>query len=132
MKKNKARTRKSVSKRFKLTKGGKVLHRSHYLRHKKVLKKTKGYWMSRGKQYKKAHEAMLHAGQYAFAGRKMKKRAFRKLWITRLNAALKSQGTSYSKFIHLLRKNKIELDRKILAKLAVEYPKIFDELVNKI
>ena len=101
-------------------------------RHKKVLKKTKGYWMSRGKQYKKAHEAMLHAGQYAFAGRKMKKRAFRKLWITRLNAALKSHGTSYSKFMHLLRKNKIELDRKILAKLAVEYPKIFDELVNKI
>jgi len=101
-------------------------------KHNKVFKKTKGYWMSRGKQFRKANEAMLHAGQYAFAGRKMKKRAFRKLWITRLNAALKSQKTSYSKFMHLLRLNKIELDRKILAKLAVEYPKIFDELVKKI
>jgi large subunit ribosomal protein L20 len=99
-------------------------------KHRKVLKATKGYWMSRSKQFKKAHEAMLHAGQYAFMGRKLKKRAFRKLWITRLNAALKSQGTTYSKFINLLRKNKIELDRKILAKLAVEHPKIFDEIVT--
>jgi large subunit ribosomal protein L20 len=99
---------------------------------KKVLKAAKGYWQSRSKQYKKAKESILHAGQYAFMGRKLKKRAFRKLWITRLNAALKSQGTTYSKFMHNLRKNKIELDRKILAKIAVEYPKIFDEIVKSI
>jgi len=101
-------------------------------KHKKILKKAKGYWMSRHKQYKKAHEAVLHAGQYAFAGRKNKKRDLRSLWIVRINAALRSKGTTYSRFINQLKKQKIELDRKILAQIAYEYPKVFDEIIDKV
>ncbi len=101
-------------------------------KHNKILKKAKGYWMSRRKQYKKAHEAVLHAGKYAFAGRKLKKRDFRSLWILRINAALRNKGLTYSKFINMLKKQKIELDRKILSKIANEYPKVFDELIEKV
>src|SRR5205823_5733880 len=93
-------------------------------RHKKVLKQAKGYWMSRSKQFKKAKEAVLHAGEYAFAGRKLKKRDFRKLWIIRLNAAVRENGLTYSKFINQLKQKKIELDRKILAQLATEHPQL--------
>ncbi|OGK31127.1 50S ribosomal protein L20 [Candidatus Roizmanbacteria bacterium RIFCSPHIGHO2_12_FULL_33_9] len=101
-------------------------------KHNKILKKAKGYWMSRHKQYKKAHEAVLHAGQYAFAGRKLKKRDFRSLWIIRINAALRKKGLTYSKFVNLLKKQKIELDRKILAQIAFEYPTVFDEIIDKV
>ena len=101
-------------------------------RHKKVLKLAKGYWMTRHKQFKKAKEAVLHAGEYAFAGRKLKKRDFRTLWIIRLNAALRSLGLTYSKFINLLKQKKIGLDRKILSQIAVEYPKVFEKIVEKI
>lgn len=99
-------------------------------RHKKVLKAAKGYWMTRHKQFKKAKEAELHAGVYAFAGRKAKKRDFRKLWIIRLNAALRGLGTSYSQFINKLSRKKIGLDRKILSQLAVEHPGIFRHIVS--
>ncbi len=99
-------------------------------KHKKVLKSAKGYWMSRHKQFKKAKEAALHAGVYAFAGRKAKKRDFRQLWIIRINAALRELGTTYSVFVNKLAQNKVSLDRKILSQLAVEHPAIFKKLVS--
>lgn len=101
-------------------------------RHKKVLKLAKGFWMTRHKQFRKAKEAVLHAGEYAFAGRKMKKREFRKLWIIRLNAAVRQFGITYNAFIHLLKQKKVGLDRKILSRIAVEHPKAFEQLVQKI
>ena len=100
-------------------------------KHKKVLKMAKGYWMTRHKQFKKAKEAVLHAGEYAFAGRKHKKRDFRQLWIMRMNAALRELGMKYSLFINKLKVNKIELDRKILSQLAVEHPEVFKKIVEK-
>lgn len=100
-------------------------------KHKKVLKMAKGFWMTRHKQFKKAKEAVLHAGEYAFAGRKHKKRDFRQLWIMRMNAALRALGIKYSVFINKLKVNKIELDRKILSQLAVEHPEVFKKVVEK-
>lgn len=99
-------------------------------KHKRVLKLAKGYWMTRRKQFKKAKEAILHAGEYAFSGRKMKKRDFRKLWIIRLNAAVRKLGINYSKFVNRLKRKKVAIDRKILAQIAVEYPKIFNKIVE--
>ena len=109
------------------TKTGPVRRR----RHKKVLKRTKGFRMTKSRLYKVAREADLHAGQYAFVGRKLRKRDFRKLWIIRLNAAVREQGLSYSKFIAGLKKAKIELDRKILADLALSDPDTFKKIVEK-
>lgn len=100
-------------------------------RHKKVLKMAKGYWMTRHKQFRKAKEAVLHAGEYAFKGRKLRKRDFRQLWIIRMNAALRNLGTKYSVFIKKLKDNKIGLDRKILSQLAVEHPEVFKKIVEK-
>ena len=99
-------------------------------KHKKVLKLAKGYWMTRHKQFRKAEEAVLHAGEYAYVGRKLKKRDFKTLWIIRLNAALRPLGLTYSKFINLLNSKKVGLDRKILAQLAVEYPYFFKKVVE--
>ncbi len=101
-------------------------------KHKKVLKLAKGYWMTRHKQFKKAKEAVLHAGEYAFAGRKHKKQDFRSLWIIRLNASVRNFGLTYSKFINLMKVKKIELDRKVLSQIAVEHPRVFEKLVEKI
>lgn len=88
--------------------------------HKKVLSRTKGMRMTKNRLFKIAREADLHAGQYAFAGRKRRKRDFRSLWIVRINAALRAIDgkISYSKFINLSKKANIEIDRKILASLA--------------
>ncbi len=101
-------------------------------KHKKVLGQAKGYWMTRHKHFKKAQEAVLHAGEYAFTGRKSKKRDFRELWIIRLNAALRNGGTTYSKFINGLKKKNIELDRKVLAQIAVEHPESFNKIVEQV
>lgn len=101
-------------------------------RHKKVLKRTKGMRMTKGRLYKVSKEADLHAGQYAFIGRKLRKRDFRRLWITRINAALVPFGLSYSKFINVLKENKIELNRKMLAQMAVSDPKTFEAIVKKV
>ncbi len=101
-------------------------------RHKAVLKRAKGYWMSRHKQFKKAQEAVLHAGAYAYSGRKDRKREFRQLWIIRLNASLRTLGTTYSRFIDALNKKKIMLDRKILAQIAVDHPQVFEKIVKKV
>ncbi len=101
-------------------------------RHNKILKLASGYRMTKNRLYKVAHEAVVHAGQYAFAGRKLKRRDLRSLWIVRLNAALRSFGISYSKFIPAMKKAHIELDRRILADLAVRQPEVFKQIVDKI
>lgn len=109
-------------------KTGVVRHRKH----KKILKLAKGYRMARRKRIKVAKESVLHAGEYAFAGRKLRKRNFRKLWIIRINAALKKHNLSYSKFIYLLKKAEIKLNRKILADLALKEPAVFAQIVKNI
>jgi large subunit ribosomal protein L20 len=101
-------------------------------KHRKVLGLAKGYWMTRHKQFKKAKEAVLHAGEYAFVGRKNKKRDFRKTWIIRINAAVRLFGLTYSQFINRLKNNKIEIDRKILSQIAADYPKAFEKIVTKV
>jgi len=100
-------------------------------RHKKVLKRTKGFRMTKGRLYRVSKEADLHAGQYAYAGRKLRKRDMRRLWITRINAALTPYNLSYSRFTNGLKKAKIELNRKILADLAISDPDTFKAIVEK-
>ncbi len=102
-----------------------------YKRHNKLLKLAKGYRMARSRWYKVASEAVVHAGQYAFAGRHLKRRDLRSVWIIRLNAALHELGLTYSQFIPLLKKANIELDRKILSDLATRQPKVFAAIVDK-
>jgi len=101
-------------------------------RHKKVLKRTKGMRMTKGRLYKVSKEADLHKGQYEYRGRKERKRNFRKLWITRINAALNGLDLKYNKFIHLLKKNNIVLNRKMLAQIAVLDPNTFKNIVEKV
>lgn len=101
-------------------------------KHKKILRTTKGYRGTRRKLYKRAHEAYLRAGQHAYVGRRLRKRDMRRLWIQRINAALSEYDLSYSKFIKLLKEAKIELDRKILAQLALEDPERFRKIVEKV
>lgn len=101
-------------------------------RHKNVLKRTKGFRMTKGRLYKVSREADLHAGQYAYVGRKLRKRDFRRLWITRISGAVKNFGWSYSQFIHALKEKNIELDRKILADLVINDPKKFQKIVDKV
>jgi len=101
-------------------------------RRKKILKETKGYQGARSKKYKAAKEAYLKAQKYAFQDRRKRKGQFRKLWIIRMNAAVRKQGLTYSKFINALKKKKITLDRKILADLAVNYPKTFQKIVEAV
>ncbi|MBL7150546.1 50S ribosomal protein L20 [Candidatus Microgenomates bacterium] len=100
-------------------------------RHKKIIKMAKGYRMTRHKLIKRAKEAVLRAGQHAYIGRKLRKRNMRRLWIQRINAALTEHNLPYSKFINALKKAKIELNRKILADLAVSDPKTFKLIVDK-
>jgi large subunit ribosomal protein L20 len=99
---------------------------------RKIKKKAKGFSHARRKRVKAAKETLLHAGQYAFIGRKRKKRDFKKLWITRINAAVREHDLSYSAFMNGLKKKGIELDRKILADIAVNDKKAFEEIVKKV
>lgn len=101
-------------------------------KHKKVLKLTKGHRGGRSKLVKEAKSSLLHAGQYAFSGRKQKKRQFRRLWITQLGNALKLQGISYSKFINQLKTKGINLDRKILSDMAVNHPADFKQVIDSL
>ncbi len=101
-------------------------------RHNKVRELAKGFWKKHRTTYRKAHETVLHAGQYAFAGRKLRKRDFRSLWIMRLNAALRQNGLTYSRFMHTLSEKGIEVDRKILSKIALEHPDEFRKFVEKV
>ncbi|MCJ7827983.1 50S ribosomal protein L20, partial [Patescibacteria group bacterium] len=101
-------------------------------RHNKVLKRTRGMRMTKGRLFKVSNEADLHAGQYAFIGRKLRKRDLRRLWIKRLSTAVSSRGMSYSVFISRLGKNKVELNRKMLSEIAFNDPATFDQIFNQI
>lgn len=101
-------------------------------RHKKLLDRNKGYRGTKSKLVRVAREAALHAGSYAFHGRKLRKRDFRQLWITRIGEAVKQEGISYSVFINKLKKANIELDRKILSQMVVENPEDFKKIVDSI
>ncbi len=101
-------------------------------KHRKILKQAKGYKQARSKRIKVAKDALLHAGQYAYIGRKEKKRNLRRLWITRLSAAVKNEGLSYSKLIKRLKDNKVEIDRKILSRIAFKEPNLFKKILNSL
>ncbi len=100
-------------------------------RRKKVLKAAKGYWGAKSKHFKMAKQAVMKSGNYAFVGRKQKKRDFRKLWITRISAQAKVCGMNYSTFMNGLKKAGIELNRKMLAELAVNDKEAFAALVEQ-
>jgi large subunit ribosomal protein L20 len=99
-------------------------------RHKKVLKQAKGYYGARSKVYRVAKQAVIKAGQYAYRDRKQRKRQFRALWIVRINAAARECGLSYSRMINGLSKANVEIDRKVLADLAVRDKDAFAELAK--
>lgn len=101
-------------------------------RHKNILSKAKGYRWGRKKLFTKAKEAVIKAGKYARRDRRAKKRTFRALWIIRLNNALRENGTTYAKFIALLKTKTIALDRKVLSEMAVENPKVFATFVKEV
>lgn len=101
-------------------------------RHKKVLKKAKGYYGARSRVFRTAKQAVIKAGQYAYIGRKQRKRQFRSLWIIRVNAEVRKHDMSYSKFIAGLKLAKIEIDRKILADIAVHDKNAFAAIVAKV
>ena len=100
-------------------------------RRNKVLKAAKGYWGAKSKHFKMAKQAILKSGNYAFAGRKMKKRDFRSLWITRISAQAKVCGINYSRLMHGLKLAGIDLNRKMLAELAVSDKEAFAAIVEK-
>lgn len=101
-------------------------------RHKNVLKAAKGYRWGRKNLFRKAKEAVIKAGTYARRDRRSKKRDFRRLWITRLNIALRLHGIAYREFIALGKAKNIELDRKVLSQMAVEDPEVFKAFVEKV
>lgn len=101
-------------------------------RHRKLRAETKGMKQARRRRVKAGKEALIHAGQYAYHGRKLRKRDIRALWIVRLNAASRENGMSYNKLVSGLKKAKIELDRKILAEIAATDPATFKEIVSNI
>ena len=100
-------------------------------RRNKILKAAKGYWGAKSKHFKMAKQAVMKSGNYAFAGRKMKKRDFRRLWITRISAEAKNNGMNYSTFMNGLKKAGIDLNRKMLAEIAVYDKAAFASLVEK-
>lgn len=98
-------------------------------RHKKVMKQAKGYFGSKHRLYKSAKEQVMHSGKYAYRDRRQKKRDFRKLWITRINAACRENEISYSRFIDGLNKAGVTINRKMLSEIAIDSPDTFKELV---
>ena len=100
-------------------------------KHKKVLKKAKGYYGARSKLFKTAKQAVIKAGQYAYRDRRQRKRQFRALWITRINAAARMHGLSYSRLINGLNRANVDIDRKVLADLAVHDKAAFSALADK-
>lgn len=107
-------------------KGGTVTRR----RHKKVIKMTRGQYGSRGRLYRRSNEAMLKSLWYAYRDRRARRRDLRRLWITRINAAARLNGMSYSRFIYAMKQANIELDRKSLADIAVRDPEAFSAIVE--
>ena len=101
-------------------------------RHRKIVKQAKGYYGARSRTYKTAKDAVVKAGLYAYRDRRQRKRMFRRLWITRINAACRLNGTTYSAFINGLKTKGIDLDRKILADMAVNDPQAFTDLTASV
>jgi large subunit ribosomal protein L20 len=101
-----------------------------YRKHKKILKLNKGYYGTKSKLFRRANEQYLKSQWYAYRDRRIRKRDLRKLWITRINAAARLHGTTYSKLVHGLRQTNINLNRKMLADLAVREPDAFAEVVK--
>lgn len=101
-------------------------------RRSKILKQAKGYWGARSHNYRTAKEAVERAHLYAYRDRRVRKREFRRLWIIRIKAATEKGGLSYNRFIHGLKRLNVELDRKILAELAVSAPQTFSHLVERV
>ena len=101
-------------------------------RRRSILKQAKGFRWGRKNKERLAREALLHAGIHSFKGRKLKKRNFRRLWQTKISAAVQAEGLSYSKFIYALKNKNIELDRKVLAELAEKYPPIFKKILEQV
>jgi large subunit ribosomal protein L20 len=110
------------------TKGGTVTRR----RHKKIIKGNKGYYGTRSKLFRRANEAMLKSLWYAYRDRRTRKRDLRRLWIARINAAARINGTTYSRLIHGMRQKNVQLNRKILAELAVRDPEAFKAVVDSV
>ena len=100
-------------------------------RRNKTLKLAKGYWGAKSKHFKMAKQAVMKSGNYAYVGRKQKKRNFRQLWITRISAAAKMNGMNYSTFMNGLKKADITLNRKMLSEIAINYPAGFTAIVEK-
>lgn len=109
-------------------KGGLVSHR----RHKKVIQASKGYRMSRHLLFSTAHQAQLHAGQYSYEHRKKRGGDFHRIWVTRINAAVRQSGITYSTFVRSLRQKNIQLNRHVLAEIAVTFPETFARIVDTI
>ena len=99
-------------------------------KHRAILKEAKGYYGNKSRSFRAANEQVMHSGNYAFRDRRARKGQFRRLWIQRINAACRQQGTTYSRFVSGLREAGIEVDRKVLADLAVTDPKAFAALVE--
>ena len=100
-------------------------------RHKKILKKAKGYYGARRKVFRVAKQAVIKAGQYAYRDRRQRKRQFRALWIARINAAARSNGLSYSRLMNGLKRAGVEIDRKVLADIAVHEPETFEAIAQQ-
>lgn len=103
-----------------------------YKKRRRVFKLSKGYWGAKSKQYRAAKEQVARSLRYAYTGRKLRKRDFRRLWITRINAATRLNGMSYSVFMNGLKKNNININRKMLSEIAINDPEGFAALVNKV
>jgi len=103
-----------------------------HAKHKKIFQANKGYRMTKRRNIRVAKEAFLHAGEYAYAGRKLHKRDMRQLWITRISETVKLNGLSYSAFISKLKSNNINVDRKILANLIQDHPDAFSAILEKV
>jgi len=101
-------------------------------RHNKIIAKAKGYRMTKSKLYKVANEAVMHAGQYSYNDRKKRAGQFRTLWISRLNAACKNNNIQYKDLISKLKKNNIELNRKVLADIALNNPEVFSFIIKSL
>jgi len=102
------------------------------VKHRKIRSLAKGYKHARSRRFGAANEAVMHAGQYAYVGRRLKKRDLRSLWIKRINAALRTEDLSYSKFINMLKVKKVELDRKILSDIAANDLDTFKKILQEV
>ncbi len=108
-------------------KTGKVRRR----RHKKILKLAKGYYLSKSRHFRRANEQVIRSLYFAYVHRKLRKRQFRRLWISRINAAVREHGLNYSTFMHALRKMNVSLNRKVLSEMALNDPEAFAKLVEE-